>query len=59
MLGATVVPHARGRLKLARQEIYAFVGHRGAIDERWFSSTIRADNGPNTPELVETLIGIG
>ena len=23
---------------------------RGGIDERWFSSTVRADNGPGTPD---------
>ena len=38
------------RLKLAPQDIYALGAHRGGIDERWFASTTRADNGPWTPE---------
>ena len=28
-----------GRLKLARQDLYALGTHRGGIDERWFAST--------------------
>jgi hypothetical protein len=28
--------------------VYAFGAHRGGIDERWFSSTTKADNGPET-----------
>ena len=36
------------RLKLAPQDIYALGAHRGGIDERWFSSTTLADNGPGT-----------
>ena len=39
-----------GRLKLHPDDIYALGGHRGGIDERWFSSTTNADNGPGTPE---------
>ncbi|HZT37543.1 MAG TPA: hypothetical protein VFA28_06565 [Bryobacteraceae bacterium] len=39
-----------GRLKLAPSDLYALGAHRGGIDERWFSSTTRADNGPGTPE---------
>ena len=39
-----------GRLKLHPNDIYALGGHRGGIDERWFSSTTQADNGPGTPE---------
>ncbi len=39
-----------GRLKLDPRDLYALGGHRGGIDERWFSSTTRADNGPGTPE---------
>ena len=27
---------------------YAFGAHRGGIDERWFASTTKADNGPET-----------
>ncbi len=38
------------RLKLAPSDIFALGAHRGGIDERWFSSTIPADNGPGTPE---------
>ena len=37
------------RLKLAPSDIFALGAHRGGIDERWFSSTIPADNGPGTP----------
>ena len=36
------------RLKLHPADYYAFGGHRGGIDERWFASTTRADNGPET-----------
>lgn len=39
-----------GRLKLHPNDLYALGAHRGGIDERWFSSTTRADNGPGTPE---------
>lgn len=39
-----------GRLKLDSRDLYALGAHRGGIDERWFSSTTRADNGPGTPE---------
>jgi hypothetical protein len=39
-----------GRLKLHPDDIYALGSHRGGIDERWFSSTTNADNGPGTPE---------
>jgi hypothetical protein len=38
-----------GRLKLAPQDLYALGVNRGGIDERWFSSTTRADN-PGAPE---------
>ena len=37
------------RMRLAEADLYHF-GSRGAIDERWFSSTVQADNGPGTPE---------
>jgi hypothetical protein len=37
------------RLKLAPTDIYALGAQRGGIDERWFSSTTHADNGPGTP----------
>ncbi len=39
-----------GRLKLHPNDLYALGAHRGGIDERWFSSTTNADNGPGTPE---------
>jgi hypothetical protein len=38
------------RLRLHQQDLYAFGAHRGGIDERWFSSTIKAENGPLTRE---------
>lgn len=38
------------RLKLHPADYYAFGAHRGGIDERWFASTTRADNGPETLE---------
>src|SRR5215212_10143597 len=37
------------RLKLHPDDYYALGGHRGGINERWFSSTTNADNGPGTP----------
>jgi hypothetical protein len=37
------------RLRLHPDDYYAFGGHRGGINERWFSSTTNADNGPGTP----------
>ena len=36
------------RIKLHPDDYYAFGAHRGGIDERWFSSTVAADNGPET-----------
>jgi hypothetical protein len=38
------------RLRLHPDDYYAFGGHRGGIDERWFASTVNADNGPLTLE---------
>ncbi len=38
------------RIKLHPDDYYALGGHRGGIDERWFSSTTPADNGPETSE---------
>jgi len=38
-----------GRLKLHPGDLYALGAQRGGIDERWFSSTTPADNGPGTP----------
>ena len=37
------------RLKLHPGDLYACGAHRGGINERWFSSTTNADNGPGTP----------
>src|SRR5476649_2073553 len=37
-----------GRLKLDPRDLYALGAHRGGIDERWFSSTTKAANGPFT-----------
>lgn len=39
-----------GRLKLDPRDLYALGAHRGGIDERWFASTTKADNGPSTPQ---------
>ncbi len=36
------------RLKLHPDDYYAFGANRGGIDERWFASTTKADNGPLT-----------
>ncbi|HEO71206.1 MAG TPA: hypothetical protein ENN80_08075 [Candidatus Hydrogenedentes bacterium] len=36
------------RIKLHPDDYYALGGNRGGIDERWFSSTTPADNGPLT-----------
>jgi hypothetical protein len=38
------------RLKLHPDDYYAFGAGRGGIDERWFASTTKADNGPCTLE---------
>ena len=38
------------RIKLHPDDYYALGGKRGGIDERWFSSTTHADNGPDTPD---------
>jgi hypothetical protein len=37
------------RLRLHPDDLYAYGGNRGGINERWFSSTTNADNGPGTP----------
>jgi hypothetical protein len=37
------------RLRLHTDDLYACGAHRGGINERWFSSTTNADNGPGTP----------
>ena len=36
------------RIKLHPDDYYAYGGNHGGIDERWFSSTTQADNGPLT-----------
>ncbi|HVO44508.1 MAG TPA: hypothetical protein VMT34_17905 [Aggregatilineales bacterium] len=38
------------RLRLHPNDLYALGANRGGIDERWFSSTTHAENGPLTPE---------
>src|SRR5215510_13954155 len=39
------------RLRLHPVDLYAFGAHRGGINERWFSSTTKASNGPATTEF--------
>ncbi|HEX4810422.1 MAG TPA: hypothetical protein VH325_15905 [Bryobacteraceae bacterium] len=39
-----------GRLRLHPDDLYALGAHRGGINERWFSSTTQASNGPGTPD---------
>lgn len=36
------------RLRLHPDDLYAYGAHRGGINERWFSSTTKASNGPDT-----------
>lgn len=36
------------RIKLHPDDYFALGGLRGGIDERWLSSTVKADNGPLT-----------
>jgi len=36
------------RLKLHPDDYYSYGANRGGIDERWFASTTKADNGPLT-----------
>ncbi len=38
------------RLRLHPNDLYALGGQRGGLDERWFSSTTHADNGPLTAD---------
>ncbi len=51
-LAPTWVPRAfctpGRRLKLHPHDYFPFGKERGGIDERWFASAIRADNGPET-----------
>jgi hypothetical protein len=39
------------RIKLHPDDYFPFPAGRGGIDERWLSSTVRADNGPLTGEF--------
>jgi hypothetical protein len=41
--------HPGRRLRLHPDDLYACGAERGGINERWFSSTTNADNGPGTP----------
>jgi hypothetical protein len=41
--------HPGRRLRLHPDDLFALGAHRGGINERWFSSTTNADNGPGTP----------
>jgi hypothetical protein len=54
-------PAPGGRLRLDPRDLYAAGTGRGAITERWFSSTTQADNGPGTPadEGLSYLVGEG
>jgi hypothetical protein len=38
------------RMKLAEEDLYVHGPTRGGISERWFASTVQAQNGPGTPE---------
>ena len=38
------------RLRLHPDDLYAFGANRGGINERWFSSTTKASNGPLTTQ---------
>ena len=53
-LSPTWVPRAfcrpAKRIRLHPDDYYVLGLERGGIDERWFSSTTHADNGPGTPE---------
>lgn len=53
-LAPTWVPRAfcrpAKRIKLHPDDYYVLGLKRGGIDERWFSSTTPADNGPGTPK---------
>jgi hypothetical protein len=52
-LAPTWVPRAfcrpGKRIKLHPEDYYILGSKRGGIDERWFSSTTHAENGPDTP----------
>lgn len=46
------------RIKLHPDDYYALGGVRGGIDERWFSSTTPADNGPLTVKWTKYILEI-
>src|SRR3954465_12001916 len=49
-----------GRLKLAREDLYALGTQRGGIDERWFASTPPAANeGPPPDEGLSYVVHDG
>ena len=54
-LAPTWVPRAfctpGRRIKLHPDDYFPFQEGRGGVDERWLSSTVRADNGPLTSEF--------
>jgi hypothetical protein len=64
-LAPTWVPRAfctpGRRIKLHPDDYFPFEAGRGGIDERWLSSTVRADNGPLTGELegISLVVGPG
>jgi hypothetical protein len=48
------------RIKIHPNDLYAFGANRGGIDERWFSSTTKADNGPlTTPDEGLSYVAFG
>lgn len=48
-MGSAFILQTWKRIKLHPDD-YFILGQRGGIDERWFSSTTWAENGPDTPE---------
>jgi hypothetical protein len=47
-VGTAFFLHSRQAPEAAPRRLLLFGAHRGGIDERWFSSTTHADNGPGT-----------
>ncbi|MFC0531662.1 hypothetical protein [Phytohabitans kaempferiae] len=47
------------RLRLHPDDYFAYGGERGGIDERWLSSSTRADNGPATGEYEGVSLVLG
>jgi hypothetical protein len=62
-LAPTWVPRAfctpGRRIKLHPDDYFPFQQGRGGIDERWLSSTVRADNGPLTAEFEGISLVVG